>query len=278
MAQAGRVDAQLQLLQALVLSSEGVAHLRAGDFEAAIRALRDASRAVGGGTSEDLRLYCLATLALAEVFRGQLSAGDELVQSADRLAEEIGVPASRLPASLPLAHAWVALERQELSKAQHFLGRAGRLHEIRDDALLNAVSALLHARLMRDRGDLVGAREILENVAPPPGWLRGYLDGEAVAMGLVIPRPDHDAQSETGGSRRGPGTVTHGPAHPGAVEACAGQVRCGGRRRRTVRSREGPVARCTRADPPALRPRARRDPLDDSHRPRADVPRRLAAS
>jgi LuxR family maltose regulon positive regulatory protein len=208
MGQAGRADAQLQLLQALVLSSEGVAHLRAGDLEAATRALRDASRAVGGGTSEDLRLYCLATLALAEVFRGQLSAGQELVQSAERLAEEIGVPASRLPASLPLAHAWVALERQELSQAQHFLGRAGRLPEIRDDALLSAVSALLHARLMRDRGDRIGAREILEKVEPPAGWLRGYLDGEAAALGLVIPRPDHEAQSETGGSRCGPGTAT----------------------------------------------------------------------
>ena len=210
--EAGRVDAQLQLLHALVLSSEGVAHLRAGDFEAAIRALRDASRAVGGGTSEDLRLYCLATLALAEVFRGQLSAGQELVKSADRLAEEIGVPASRLPASLPLAHAWVALERQELSKAQHLLGRAGRLQEIRDDALLSAVSALLNARLMRDRGDRVGAREILEKVEPPAGWLRGYLDGEADALGLVVPRPalrpDHDAQSEAGRSRHGPGAMT----------------------------------------------------------------------
>ena len=189
MGQAGRVDAQLQLLQALVLSSRGLAHLRAGDFEAAIRALRDASRAVGRGTAEDLRLYCLATLALAEVFRGQLSAGEELVESADRLAEEIGVPSSRLPASLPLAHAWVALERQELSTAQHFLGRAARLQEIRDDALLSAVSALLHARLMRDRGDRVGAREILEKVEPPAGWLRGYLDGEAAALGLVIPPP-----------------------------------------------------------------------------------------
>jgi LuxR family transcriptional regulator, maltose regulon positive regulatory protein len=210
--QAGRVDAQLQLLQALVLSSEGVTHLRAGDLEAAIRALRDASRAVGGGTSVDLRLYCLATLALAEVFRGQLSAGEELVQSAHRLAEEIGVPASRLPASLPLAHAWVALERQELSKAQHFLGRAGRMQEIRVDALLRAVSALLHVRLMRDRGDRVGAREILEKIEPLAGWLRGYLDGEAAALGLVVPRPalrpDHEAQSETRGSRHGPGPMT----------------------------------------------------------------------
>ena len=210
--QAGRADAQLQLLQALVLSCEGVAHLRAGDLEAAIRALRDASRTLGGGTSEDLRLYCLATLALAEVFRGQLSAGEELVQSANRLAEGIGVDAGRLPASLPLAHAWVALERQELSKAQYFLGRAGRLQEIRDDALLNPVSALLQARLMRDRGDRVGAREILEKVERPAGWLRGYLDAEAAALGLVVPhpgpRPDCEARSEAGGPRRGPGTVT----------------------------------------------------------------------
>src|SRR4029453_1149039 len=81
-----------------------------------------------------------------------------------------------------------------------------------DDALLSAVSALLHARLMRDRGDRVGAREILEKVEPPAGWLRGYFDGEAAALGLDAPRavlrPDHEAQSETGESQRGPGTVT----------------------------------------------------------------------
>ncbi len=236
MGQAGRADAQLQLLQALVLSSEGVAHLRAGDLEAATRTLRDASQAAGGGTSEDLRLYCLATLALAEVFRGQLSAGQELVQSAERLAEEIGVPASRLPAWLPLAHAWVALERQELSQAQHCLSRAGRLQEIRDDALLSQLSALLHARLMRDRGDRVGAREILEMVEPPAGWLRGYFDSEAAALGLVVPhpalRPDHEAQSETGGSRRGPGTVTTAQRiqdllRHAQVECAAGDVGAG---------------------------------------------------
>ena len=210
--QAGRTDTQLQLLQALVASCEGMAHLQAGDLEAATRTLRDALRAASGGASEDLRLHCLATLALAEVLRGQLSAGHELVQSAERLAEEIGVPASRLPASLPLAHAWVALERQELSKAQHFLGRAGRLQEICDGALLSAVSALLHARLTRDRGDQVGAREILEKVEPSAGWLRGYVDGEAAALGLVVPspalRPDHEAPLEIGGGRREPSTVT----------------------------------------------------------------------
>jgi LuxR family maltose regulon positive regulatory protein len=236
MGQAGCADAQLQRLQALVLSFEGVAHFRAGDLELATRALREASRAVGGGTSEELRLYCLGTLALAEVFRGQLSAGQELVQSAEELAEEIGVPASRLPASLPLAHAWVALERQELSKAQHLLGRAGRLQEIRDDPLLSAVSALLHARLMRDRGDRVGARETLEKVEPPDGWLRGYLDGEAAALGLVVPRPalppDHEAQSEIGGSRRGPGTVTTAQRiqellKHAQVKCAAGDVRAG---------------------------------------------------
>ena len=97
----------------------------------------------------------------------------------------------------------MALERQELSKAQYFLGRAGRLQEIRDGALLSPVSALLHVRLMRDRGDQVGAREILEKVEPPAGWLRGYLDAEAAALGVVVPhpglRPDYEARSETGG-------------------------------------------------------------------------------
>jgi LuxR family maltose regulon positive regulatory protein len=119
------------------------------------------------------------------------------------------VPENRLPASLPLARAWVALERQELSKAQHFLRRASRL-KIREDELLSAVSALLHARLMRDRGDRVGAREILEKVSPA-GWLRSYIEGEAAALGSVVPRRallDHERQPETAGSRGGPDAAT----------------------------------------------------------------------
>ena len=156
----------------------------------AARTPGDASRAAGGGASEDLRLYCLATLALAEVLRGQLfgRAGTPSVgRAACRGDRRPCEPSSRVAAAgrrLGGAGAAGALQGATPS------GRAVRLQEIGDDALLCAVSALLQARLMRDRGDRAGAREILEKVEPPAGWLRGYprRRGRRTGLGGSAPR------------------------------------------------------------------------------------------
>jgi len=95
-----------------------------------------------------------------------------------------------------LARAWVALERQDLARAQRSLDRASRLPETRDDELMSSVSALLRARLSRDRGNSVGARCILGKPDLRVGWLRGYVDAEAAGVGLPAsaaepPRPEH---------------------------------------------------------------------------------------
>ncbi len=180
-----RPDARLQVLNALVSSAEGTAQLRAGDLDAACSALGDAVRSAAACGSDDLRLRCLATLALAEVCRGHLSRGQGLADSAERLAEQCAVAGTRRPTATHLAHAWVALERQDLVRAQRSLDRAGRLDETCDDALMSSVSALLRARLMRDRGDAAGARGILENPDRQIGWLRRYVDAEAAGVGLL---------------------------------------------------------------------------------------------
>ena len=171
------------VLKALVLSAEGTAYLRGGDLDVACTVLADAVRTAAAGDCEDLRLRCLATLALAEACRGHLSRGQVLADTAERLATE-SVAAAERPAATHLAHAWVALERQELTRAQHSLDRARRLRETQDDNLLSSVSSLLRVRLMRDRGDRVGARCALRNSAPPDGWLRGYVEAEAAGVGL----------------------------------------------------------------------------------------------
>ena len=181
--QAHRTDTVFHALNALVLSSEGTAHLRTGNLDAACVVLGDAVRAAAAGSCEDLQLRSLSGLALAEVCRGQLSRGQGLADTAERLATERAV-ASR-PAAMHLAHAWAALERQDLARAQRSLDRASRLLETRDDELMSSVSALLRARLLRDRGDSVGARGILENPGQPAGWLRGYIDSEAAGVGSL---------------------------------------------------------------------------------------------
>ncbi|TCC55391.1 LuxR family transcriptional regulator [Kribbella pittospori] len=171
------------VLKALVLSAEGTAYLRGGYLDLACAALADAVRTAAADGCEDLRLRCLATLALAEACRGHLSRGQALADTAERLAGE-SVAAAERPAATHLAHSWVALERQDLAQAQHSLDRARRLRETQDDSLLSAVCWLLRVRLLRDRGDWVGARCALRNPEPPDSWLRGYIDAEAVGVGL----------------------------------------------------------------------------------------------
>src|SRR5262245_29717676 len=185
--QAHRTDAGFHALNALVLSSEGAAYLRIGNLDAACATLGDAARAAAEGGCEDLQLRCLAGLALAEVCRGHLSRGQGLTDTAERLAGERSVPLASRPAAMHLAHAWVELERQELARAQRSLDRASRLKETRDDALMRSMSALLRARLMRDRGDSAGARGILENPDLSVGWLHEYIHAEAAGVGLLAP-------------------------------------------------------------------------------------------
>ncbi len=171
---AGRADAdaRLRLLRALALSAEGSAHLAAGNLDVACTVLRDAVQTATAADCDDVRLRCVATLALAEVCRGQLSQGQGLADTADRLARERGVAAARRPAAAQLAHAWVALERKDLTRAQRSLDQADGVGETHDIALLSAVWSLLRARLLRGRGDRVGARYLLQTPAPSIDWLR----------------------------------------------------------------------------------------------------------
>ena len=76
------------VLKALVLSAEGTAYLRGGDLDVACAVLADAVRSAAAGDCEDLRLRCVATLALAEACRGHLSRGQGLADTAERLAGE----------------------------------------------------------------------------------------------------------------------------------------------------------------------------------------------
>ena len=135
--------------------------MRGGSFDAACTSLAEALVASASAGCEPQRLRCLAVLALTEVCRGNLSRGQELADTAERLAVESGVVAADRPAAAHLAQAWVALERQDLAGAQHWLSRAVRLPEAESDEMLTSVSTLLRIRLRRDHGDIKGAQRLL---------------------------------------------------------------------------------------------------------------------
>src|SRR5690242_6043983 len=120
---------------------------RRGDHETAARTLADLLICLTGSSFEGIRVDCLELLALVEATRGRLSRAQELADAAERLAAERALPARQRRAAGHLARAWVATERQELSRALHWLDRACRLDELRQDSLLFSLSVLLRARL-----------------------------------------------------------------------------------------------------------------------------------
>jgi LuxR family maltose regulon positive regulatory protein len=163
---------------ALVATIEGAAQLRAGDLAAASAVLDEA---VSATTVADgpLRLRCLSELALAQACAGSLSRSLQLVDDAEREAAEQGVPATSRPMALELARVWVALERQELTLAGRSLNRISRARAAHADETCRTALLLLRARYLRDRGDLRGARQHLQQAGPAPAWLRHFLEAES---------------------------------------------------------------------------------------------------
>jgi LuxR family maltose regulon positive regulatory protein len=168
-------------------SGEAAAPFRVGDHDAAARALADLAICLSGSRFEHDRVHCLEQLALVEACRGRLTRAQELADSAEQLAVERAIPAKQRRAAGHLARAWVATERQELSRAMHWLDRATRLDELADDSLLAALAVLLRARLMRDRGNPSAAQELLTTGRLTATWVRVELEAEATDL---APRAD----------------------------------------------------------------------------------------
>jgi LuxR family maltose regulon positive regulatory protein len=200
-------DRGLATLTALVRCSEGTAYIHAGRLHEASVALESAVSAAAEGRRCDLLLRCMSMLALAEACLGRLTHAQEVADAADGVAEQVAEPAAGVaerthgpgvelssaparPPALDLARAWVSLERQDLPRAAHALGKVGQLTDGVDPPLLQWVSLLLRVRLKRDRGDGVSARRLLQGVDARVPWLRDAFDEEAAAVGLLASVPD----------------------------------------------------------------------------------------
>ncbi len=168
--------------RAAIDSGEAAAPFRVGDHDAAARGLADLSICLSGSSFEHQRVHCLEQLALAEACRGRLTRAQELADAAEHLAVETSIPAKQRRAAGHLARAWVATERQELSRALHWLDRATRLDELANDSLFAALAVLLRVRLMRDRGNPSAARQLLANARVTADWVCAELDAEAAEL------------------------------------------------------------------------------------------------
>ncbi|MDM7855538.1 LuxR C-terminal-related transcriptional regulator [Cellulomonas alba] len=167
---------------------EGRISFREGQLDAAAGRLTDAMLRLGEDDGEPRRRRALAMLALVEACRGNLTRADALAETEQRIADDAGIGPDGRSAASALARAWVATERQELARAQLWLTRAVRTRESAEEPTLAALCLLLRVRLMRDRGNLPGARDLLRRSEPESSWLAVPLAHENAVLEAALAR------------------------------------------------------------------------------------------
>ncbi|WP_234359174.1 LuxR C-terminal-related transcriptional regulator [Plantactinospora sp. BC1] len=139
----------------------GMIRFGAGELTAAEPELADGlAEATRAGLTRARRL-CLGRLALARAVRGELTGADEAARAALGTAPFDGLvrPADGVHAYL--AQALVALHRDRADDADANLALGLPAAEHVDEPLVHGLVGMIQARLLRDRGDLTGAHQVL---------------------------------------------------------------------------------------------------------------------
>jgi LuxR family maltose regulon positive regulatory protein len=186
--------------RALTLWSTGCVQLGTGDLALAREILAAAARTANLPGYEGLRARCLAQLALAEALSGRLVSATETAHRAIVVSERCEGVTSAPPVAADVALAWVNAERGDTAQARALVDGLSAALEVSPDPNCLGVLSLLHVRLQRARGDLVGARAAIERgrkSRPPlqvPVWLTSKL---TIAEALLLIIPGHaDAAAE----------------------------------------------------------------------------------
>jgi LuxR family maltose regulon positive regulatory protein len=200
---------------ALVSATKGRVLLEHGDSDAARVALEVAIEAASESGLDAFGLELRGLAALAHVSDGHLRRAVQLVggQPSDRVGAP-GVPISSRAAALALA--WVRVDEDDLDAAARLLDMVPQLASGSEGRLLQAVHAIVRARLLQASGhaDLAGAS--VRAVRPGPvgergtGWLDHALVLSESDSLLASGRP-HEALAllETLGPCSHPGCALH---------------------------------------------------------------------
>ncbi|MEO3817251.1 LuxR C-terminal-related transcriptional regulator [Plantactinospora sp. B24E8] len=135
--------------------------LGTGDLDIEAELVDGLADAEAAGLSRAGRL-CLGRLALVQALRGELRAADQTARTA-MAGGPFGVPTR--PADgvhAHLAQALVALQRDRTDEADLKLSLAARAAEYVDEPLVVVLLGLLRSRVLRDRGDLGRAHQMLD--------------------------------------------------------------------------------------------------------------------
>ncbi|MFH8798464.1 LuxR C-terminal-related transcriptional regulator [Streptomyces sp. NPDC017936] len=178
---------------ALLLTHLGAARLWAGRFEAASAALSAVADCPGGASTALPRLEALGQLALIDHLSGRPGRAERRALAAAAEAERHGLPPHSGSGIGRLVLAAVAVDRDELDRAQLLLDEVNDCRDAPWDPVMETGWAVVRGRLFLARGD---ARAALETTAPripaavPSPWAEEHTALVASAAHLAQGRPE----------------------------------------------------------------------------------------
>ncbi|HMS38520.1 MAG TPA: hypothetical protein PKA93_15230, partial [Arachnia sp.] len=194
-AQAAARQAGFPDLAAAAAAQEGTLCARAGEFDAAWRALSAVDTAALA--DEDRMRTLMNRGTLASELRRLDDATADLADAAE-LAAAVGA----VPLEFMARHnlGWVQFVRGDLPAALAAMTRADDLEVPLD----RTVARLDRARVLLEAGLIPEARELLLGIAPPRGFgqARAELDHELARAALLLRRPDEAAARARSAARR----------------------------------------------------------------------------
>ncbi|WP_152229806.1 LuxR C-terminal-related transcriptional regulator [Georgenia ruanii] len=179
---------------ALLTWGKGSALLLAGRIDAAVESFTACVDRAGRGGPETgwPVIDSLGQLALIAAMRGRLQRATNLADRSLALRHRAAIPARYGPCAAEIALAWASTEAYDLRAARRHLDRAAEAVTAGDDPLPWAMFAVVTARARRARGDMEGARRVLDEAittAPLPEWMRDRLRLELAILDIVSGEP-----------------------------------------------------------------------------------------
>nr|WP_234311965.1 LuxR C-terminal-related transcriptional regulator [Streptomyces griseus] len=180
-------------LTALLLTHLGSARLWAGHLGEARAVLAAVADGADGASTALPREDALGRLALIDYLNGWLGRAERKALASMTETERFSLPQPSGSGIGPLVLAAVAVDRNELSRAQALLDTATAAHPVNHDPVLAAGRAIATARLLLARGDTRAALRAAEpavtaDVASP--WARGHTALVAATAHLAEGRPE----------------------------------------------------------------------------------------
>ncbi|MFF4255199.1 LuxR C-terminal-related transcriptional regulator [Streptomyces sp. NPDC001663] len=184
-------------LSALLLSHLGSTRLWAGHFEDARAALSAATVSPGGASTVFPREDSLGHLALIDYLTGWPGRAEKKATAALTETERHSLPRPSGSGIERLVLAAVAVERNELGRAQTLLDEVTALHSPPQDPVTAAVRAIVTARLLLARGDTraaVDAANPAVSAAVTSPWAESHEALVASAAQLAQGHPEEAAE------------------------------------------------------------------------------------